>query len=135
MDDAMRRRVMMGPMPYFTVEQGLNGLERGLRTGLPGYSTFICNPPMMFGMVSNDQDATGARQAQYSRNFYYGWVPHGAPWAYDKEHLYDIYKMYKYLFSPYDDGEHLYFDNYVAPFLEDKEDEDVMIERGGYGGF
>lgn len=32
MDDVMRNRVMMGPMPYFTVAQGLQGLEGGLRT-------------------------------------------------------------------------------------------------------
>merc|ERR1712187_624583 len=66
MDDAMRRRVMMGPMPYFTVKQGLQGLEGGLKTGLPGFSVFIVNPPLMFGMTQSDQ----SKSACYTRNWF-----------------------------------------------------------------
>lgn len=42
-------------MPYFTVAQGLQGLEGGLRTGMPEFSVFIVNTPVMFGMIQGDQ--------------------------------------------------------------------------------
>merc|ERR1711924_29958 len=43
MDDAQRRRVMSGPFPYFPVTKGTEGMERGLSTGLPGFSTLLVN--------------------------------------------------------------------------------------------
>merc|ERR1719188_45404 len=65
MTDSMRARTMNGPMPYFTNKQGVEGLEAGLRTGLPYFSVFIFNPPVMFGMTGGE-DST---QACYVRNW------------------------------------------------------------------
>ncbi|OLQ02654.1 6-methylsalicylic acid synthase [Symbiodinium microadriaticum] len=101
MDDVMRNRVMMGPMPYFTVAQGLQGLEGGLRTGMPEFSVFIVNTPVMYGMMMPDQHVT----ARYARNSSNEWLPMPAPSAFDREFAYDIYRMYRYIFSPYVDLE------------------------------
>jgi hypothetical protein len=126
MDDAMRRRVMMGPMPYFTVEQGLQGMERGLQSGLPGFSTFIVQPGMMFGMVAGGTSPQSL--------FYSGFVPLSAPQSFDS--VYDNYRMYMYLFKPIETGEKLYYDRYCKPHVKDGDvdEEDGVREVGGYGG-
>merc|ERR1712039_1096695 len=92
MDDALRRRVMLGPMPYFTVAQGLQGMEAGLRTGLSAFTVYIMNPPMVFGMVTYD----GNKKACYQRNFFQEICPHPYPSSYDETSTYNIYYMYKY---------------------------------------
>merc|ERR1712113_1072001 len=66
MTDSMRARTMNGPMPYFTNKQGVEGMEAGLRTGLPYFSVFIYNPPVMFGMSQGEDSIMQC----YSRNFY-----------------------------------------------------------------
>lgn len=71
LDDASRRRMAMSPFPYFSNAEGLSGLEAGLRSGLPGFSVYKINPPIMFGMVASDEGA----QACYTRNFYSHMVP------------------------------------------------------------
>jgi len=121
MDDAMRRRVMMGPMPYFTVAQGLEGLEGGLRTGLPGFSVFIVNPPMMFGMIQSDQSTT----ACYTRNFSQEYVPPPSPYSFDHNMAYNIYRMYRYIMDPYSaSGSEYYWGKIVKPYLKDEEEEE-----------
>jgi len=120
MDDAMRRRVMMGPMPYFTVAQGLEGLEGGLRSGLPGFSVFICNPPMMYGMVHADQSVT----ACYMRNFYSEYVTHPAPTEYAMWSTYNMYRMYRYILEPLSAaGSEIYWNKFVKPRIKDEEEE------------
>ncbi|CAE8724179.1 unnamed protein product, partial [Polarella glacialis] len=78
MDEGMRKRVMMGPMPYFSVAQGLQGLEGGLKTGLPEFSVFIVNPPAMFGMIQGDGHPT----QRYMRNWTSEWLPTPSPSGY-----------------------------------------------------
>merc|ERR1712096_286095 len=130
MDDMMRRRVMMGPMPYFTVAQGLHGLEGGLMTGLPGFSVFIVNPPMMFGMIQGDQTI----QACYGRNFSSEWVPPPCPQKFSRETSYNIYRMFRYIFSPYsseereDDWNMLRLRKYVLPYTKEEESDEVVIQ-------
>mmetsp|Transcript_20141 Transcript_20141/g.45867 ORF Transcript_20141/g.45867 Transcript_20141/m.45867 type:complete len:635 (-) Transcript_20141:88-1992(-) len=120
MDDAMRRRVMMGPMPYFTVAQGLEGLEGGLRTGFPGFSVFIVNPQMMFGMVYADTSV----MACYSRNFMAELVPHPAPTEYSHATAYNVYRMYRYIFEPQGAaGSEDYWNTIIKPRLKDEEEE------------
>eukprot|EP00411_Alexandrium_monilatum_P051573 CAMPEP_0175472772 /NCGR_PEP_ID=MMETSP0095-20121207/74038_1 /TAXON_ID=311494 /ORGANISM="Alexandrium monilatum, Strain CCMP3105" /LENGTH=426 /DNA_ID=CAMNT_0016774247 /DNA_START=32 /DNA_END=1307 /DNA_ORIENTATION=+ len=112
MDDAMRRRVMMGPMPYFSVAQGLEGLEGGLRTGLPGFSVFIVNPPMMFGMIQSDQSV----MANYTRNFSSEYVPPPSPHTFDHSYIYNIYRMFRYVLDPYSaSGSEYYWNKIVKP--------------------
>ncbi|CAJ1345614.1 unnamed protein product [Effrenium voratum] len=118
MDDVMRNRVMMGlgpyfvsgvkisawkgrPMPYFTVAQGLQGLEGGLRTGLPEFSVFIVNTPVMFGTIQGDQHIS----QRFFRNGSSEWLPTPMPSGFERENTYDIYRMYRYIFSPYVDEE------------------------------
>eukprot|EP00438_Fugacium_kawagutii_P019238 Skav234686 [mRNA] locus=scaffold3643:94075:102119:- [translate_table: standard] len=94
MDDVMRNRVMMGPMPYFTVAQGLQGLEGvGDRPG----DVFIVNTPVFFGMITPDQ----ASLARYMRNTSSEWLPTPIPSGFERENAYDIYRMYRYIFLPY----------------------------------
>lgn len=132
MDETMRRRVMMGPMPYFTVAQGLQGLEGGLRTGLPGFSVFITNPPMMFGMIHSDASVT----ACYLRNFYSEYVPTPAPSNYDRASTYNIYRMFRYVLDPYlADGkeeELLVWSKYIKPAvtkkLPDSTEEEIEVD-------
>jgi hypothetical protein len=132
MDDAQRRRVMAGPFPYFPVVKGLEGMERGLSTGLPGFSTLLVNSPMMFGMVAPDQGPT----QRNARGFYSGFVPLPAPESFDKDHTYDIYRMYRYIFNPYKSTDGPYYNTWVKLYIKDEpKDEDAMVEVGGYGGF
>jgi len=130
MDDVMRNRVMMGPMPYFTVAQGLQGLEGGLRTGLPEFSVFIVNTPVMYGMMMPDQHVT----ARYARNSSNEWLPMPVPSAFDREFAYDIYRMYRYIFSPYVDlenNESVLWKKFIQPdpprkMLADEPEEQVI---------
>jgi len=124
MDDAMRRRVMMGPMPYFTVAQGLRGMEGGLRTGLSEFSTYLVNPPMMFGMVQGDQ----SENANFSRNWYSEFVPHPAPHTFDSNYTYNIYRMYRYIQNPYHWGPQIVHDKFVKPNIEQAEGEEARPE-------
>eukprot|EP00408_Alexandrium_pacificum_P036931 CAMPEP_0171291724 /NCGR_PEP_ID=MMETSP0790-20130122/71796_1 /TAXON_ID=2925 /ORGANISM="Alexandrium catenella, Strain OF101" /LENGTH=644 /DNA_ID=CAMNT_0011761449 /DNA_START=66 /DNA_END=2000 /DNA_ORIENTATION=+ len=128
MDDAMRRRVMMGPMPYFTVSQGLEGLDGGLRTNLPGFSVFIVNPPMMFGMIQSDQSTTACA----TRNFSCEYVPPPAPQWFAHESTYNIYRMYRYIMDPYSaSGSEYYWGKFVRPMIKDEEEaeENPFVEH------
>merc|ERR1719221_2550756 len=113
LDETMRRRVMMGPVPYFSVKQGLEGLEGGLRTGLPGFSVFIVNPPVYFGMVHSDVGAT----ACYGRNFTSEWVPTPPPSAFDRSQTYNMYRMLRYVALPYSDSEPAVWRQYIQPAI------------------
>mmetsp|Transcript_36170 Transcript_36170/g.49334 ORF Transcript_36170/g.49334 Transcript_36170/m.49334 type:complete len:123 (+) Transcript_36170:1-369(+) len=112
---------MMGPMPYFTVAQGLEGLDGGLRTNLPGFSVFIVNPPMMFGMIQSD----GSTTACYTRNFYAEYVPPPGVQYYAKDMAYNIYRMYRYVMDPMSaNGSEYYWGKFVKPELKDEEEEE-----------
>jgi hypothetical protein len=132
MDDVMRNRVMMGPMPYFSVAQGLQGLEGGLRTGLPEFSVFIVNPPVMFGMVQGDEHPS----MRYMRNGYSLWLPTPMPSQFSRWWAYDIYRMYRYIMAPYVPQEGtktdcIYWMKFIEPPLKqaaiaDEEQEQVI---------
>eukprot|EP00931_Biecheleriopsis_adriatica_P098740 TRINITY_DN7282_c0_g1_i1.p1 TRINITY_DN7282_c0_g1~~TRINITY_DN7282_c0_g1_i1.p1 ORF type:complete len:674 (-),score=131.23 TRINITY_DN7282_c0_g1_i1:67-1893(-) len=131
MDDVMRNRVMQGPMPYFSVAQGLQGLEGGLRTGLPEFSVFIVNPPVMFGMFAPD----GHPNMRYNRNAASEWMPTPMPSGLDRVNTYDIYRMYRYLLAPYipeGDNQCIIWKKFVDPDpprkIEDEEPEEQVIE-------
>eukprot|EP00930_Biecheleria_cincta_P059519 TRINITY_DN45236_c0_g1_i1.p1 TRINITY_DN45236_c0_g1~~TRINITY_DN45236_c0_g1_i1.p1 ORF type:complete len:650 (-),score=116.33 TRINITY_DN45236_c0_g1_i1:125-2074(-) len=133
MDDLMRNRVMMGPMPYFSVAQGLQGLEGGLRTGLPEFSVFIVNPPVMFGMVQGDEHPN----QRYARNGYSLWLPTPLPSAYTRWFTYDIYRMYRYIMAPYVPQEGtktdcIYWMKFIEPPLKQAaiadDDEEQVVE-------
>eukprot|EP00933_Yihiella_yeosuensis_P013909 TRINITY_DN12671_c0_g1_i2.p1 TRINITY_DN12671_c0_g1~~TRINITY_DN12671_c0_g1_i2.p1 ORF type:complete len:644 (-),score=133.16 TRINITY_DN12671_c0_g1_i2:68-1999(-) len=132
MDDAMRKRVMMGPMPYFSVAQGLAGLEGGLRTGLPEFSVFIVNPPVMIGMNQGDGHPT----LRYQRNFQSQWIPTPMPSGFTRDNTYDIYRMYRYIMAPFvpedpNDGTLCSWNKYIKPVEapeKDEEPEEQIIE-------
>jgi len=134
MDDVMRNRVMMGPMPYFSVAQGLQGLEGGLRTGLPEFSVFIVNPPVMFGMCAGDESIN----QRYGRNAYSLWLPTPMPSAFTRWFTYDIYRMYRYIMAPYVPQEGpktdcIYWMKFIEPSptqaaIADEEEQDQVIE-------
>uniref|UniRef100_A0A7S0FBX6 Ketoreductase domain-containing protein n=1 Tax=Pyrodinium bahamense TaxID=73915 RepID=A0A7S0FBX6_9DINO len=71
LDDASRRRMANSPMPYFSNEEGLSGLEAGLRSNLPYFSVYKINPPLMFGMIQPDDIPIQC----YTRNFWSDIVP------------------------------------------------------------
>lgn len=71
LDENSKRRMANSPMPYFTNAEGLNGLECGLRTGLPYFSVYKINPTPLFGMIQGDDVAAQC----YARNFYSYIVP------------------------------------------------------------
>ncbi|CAE8611674.1 unnamed protein product, partial [Polarella glacialis] len=131
MDEGMRKRVMMGPMPYFSVAQGLQGLEGGLKTGLPEFSVFIVNPPAMFGMIQGDGHPT----QRYMRNWTSEWLPTPSPSGYQRANSYDIYRMYRYIMAPYipedeNKGDCIAWNQFTKPIAapEKKESEDEVIE-------
>lgn len=128
MEEAQRRRIMMGPVPYFSIKQGLEGLEGGLRTGLPGFSVFIVNPPMYYGMIQSD----ATPMARYGRNFTSQWVPTPAPTTFDGDQVYNLYRMYRYIMAPYESTEPLVWNEYIRPKLCDKED-NTNLSEFGYG--
>mmetsp|Transcript_72633 Transcript_72633/g.155564 ORF Transcript_72633/g.155564 Transcript_72633/m.155564 type:complete len:640 (-) Transcript_72633:405-2324(-) len=129
MDEAMRRRVMMGPMPYFTVKQGIAGMEAGLRTGMPVFSVFIENPPMMFGWLQSPDP----RQA-FNRCFMGEYIPvsYGLPPDLTKESAYWFYRMYRYIFNPMEESESIVWNKYIVPRLavEDKKEEEEPLVVG-----
>eukprot|EP00437_Effrenium_voratum_P038468 CAMPEP_0181469284 /NCGR_PEP_ID=MMETSP1110-20121109/37934_1 /TAXON_ID=174948 /ORGANISM="Symbiodinium sp., Strain CCMP421" /LENGTH=641 /DNA_ID=CAMNT_0023594175 /DNA_START=43 /DNA_END=1967 /DNA_ORIENTATION=- len=130
MDDVMRNRVMMGPMPYFTVAQGLQGLEGGLRTGLPEFSVFIVEHA---GDVWHDPGRQHISQ-RFFRNGSSEWLPTPMPSGFERENTYDIYRMYRYIFSPYvdeEDNQSVLWKKFVQPdpprkIEEDEPDEQVI---------
>lgn len=65
LDEASRKRLAAGPMPYFSNAEGLHGLECGLRTGLPYFTVCKYNAPVLFGMVQGDDYVV----QHYGRNF------------------------------------------------------------------
>mmetsp|Transcript_96612 Transcript_96612/g.201921 ORF Transcript_96612/g.201921 Transcript_96612/m.201921 type:complete len:645 (-) Transcript_96612:97-2031(-) len=117
MDDAMRRRVMAGPYPYFTVKQGLEGLEGGLRTGLPGFSVFVVNPPVFYQMIQEDQGHIMC----YTRNFTSLWCPTPAPRSFDRSQTYNIFRMYRYFLAPYENDTAAVYTTYIKPLVEEEE--------------
>lgn len=129
LDEVMRRRVMMGPVPYFSVKQGLQGMEEGLRTGLPGVTVMIINPMVYFGMIQGDAGTT----ARYSRNFSSEYVPTPPPSSFATDQTYNIYRMYRYIIYPYSNSEPLVWTKYIRPKVKvEPEDEGVVVELG-YG--
>merc|ERR1719188_1394864 len=112
MDDAMRRRTMNSPMPYFTVAEGLQGMEAGLRTGLPYWSVYKMNPNMMVGMIQPPEPTMMA----YTRNFYCEIAPTPLAPNLDKKHLYTVMRMMKGdFYSTMPDAERLCFEQYSKP--------------------
>merc|ERR1740121_203348 len=109
---------MMGPMPYFTVKQGLAGMEAGLRTNLPVFSVFIENPPMMYGWLQNPDP----KQA-FNRCFMGEYIPVsytiGTPFS--KEMAYWFYRMYRYIFNPMTESQSIVWDKHVVPHLPKEE--------------
>jgi len=124
MDETMRRRTAMGPMPYFTVKQGLEGLEGGLRTGLPGFTVYIVNPQVFYGMIASDVSTALC----YMRNWSSEWMPTPAPSSFGGDSAYNIYRMYRYLLSPYSDLSPILYGNYIQPRV--KADDAVDASNG-----
>lgn len=89
MTDAMRLRMMQSPMPGFANWEGLDGLEKGLRTGLPYFSVFKFNPPAMLGTV---QVGEHPNMCHY-RNHWSEIVPTPMAPSLDRRHLYTVYRM------------------------------------------
>merc|ERR1712217_849174 len=99
---------------------GLEGLEGGLRTGLPGFSVFIVNPGMMFGMVQSDQSINSC----YQRNFMSEYVPHPPPFEFSHNTAYNVFRMYRYIFEPWNaSGSDIYWNSLVKPMLKDDDEE------------
>lgn len=63
LDDASRKRMINSPMPYFSNAEGLAGLREGIATGLPYFSVFKYNAPIMIGMIQGEDMV----QQQYQR--------------------------------------------------------------------
>jgi len=122
LDEASRARFMAGPQPYFTVAQGLQGMEAGLRTGLPGFSVFVINLPVCSAMIQNDQTAL----ACYGRNFTSEYVPTPWPSSQDSSMAYNIYRAYRYIMDPYGaSGSEYYWNKMIKPKIPDDDEEEL----------
>jgi len=120
MTDSMRARTMSGPMPYFTNKQGVEGLEAGLRTGLPYFSVFIYNPPVMFGMSQNEDSV----MACYSRNFYSEVVPTPIVKSIDRQHMYTAIRTTQGVsYKSIPDKDWLVNDAFIVPAKQKLEEE------------
>lgn len=119
MTDAMRQRMMSSPMPYFSNKEGLAGLECGLLTGLPYFSVFKFNPPVMFGMIQAQEHPN----MNYGRNFTCEVVPTPLAPSLDRKYLYNAFRTYQgsYIKNPL--VTKLVFDAYTKPAIAANEKE------------
>jgi len=119
MDQASRKRVDMGPMPYFTNAEGLSGLEAGLMTGLPYFSVFKMNPQIMFGMIQ-PCDSVGAC---YGRNFTCEIVPTNIAPSLERKHYYTALRTSYGSYSQRPGCKRLVYDTHIAPKVAENEKE------------
>lgn len=120
MTDSMRARTQNGPMPYFTNEEGLYGLECVLQTGLPLGSVFKVNPPIMFGMTAG---ADTAMQC-HTRNFYSEFTPTPMPQSLERNHMYTAFRTgFGGSYAKVPGIERLIYDRFSKPLIEADEDE------------
>mmetsp|Transcript_100557 Transcript_100557/g.307310 ORF Transcript_100557/g.307310 Transcript_100557/m.307310 type:complete len:198 (+) Transcript_100557:693-1286(+) len=104
--------------------EGLEGLEGGLRTGLPGFTVYIVNPQVFYGMIASDVSTALC----YMRNWSSEWMPTPAPSSFGGDSAYNIYRMYRYLLSPYSDLSPILYGNYIQPRV--KADDAVDASNG-----
>jgi len=117
MDQAMRNRVAMGPMPYFSNAEGLAGMEAGLKTGVPVFSVFKMNPQIMFGIV---QGCDVVDQC-FMRNFYSETIPTNIAPTLDRKHYYTTIRMSRGPYKDFPDEDKLTFNSYVKPKIAEYE--------------
>eukprot|EP00443_Scrippsiella_acuminata_P000374 CAMPEP_0115229834 /NCGR_PEP_ID=MMETSP0270-20121206/32405_1 /TAXON_ID=71861 /ORGANISM="Scrippsiella trochoidea, Strain CCMP3099" /LENGTH=617 /DNA_ID=CAMNT_0002644409 /DNA_START=56 /DNA_END=1909 /DNA_ORIENTATION=- len=119
MNESMRKRTDMGPMPYFTNAEGLSGLEAGLQTGLPYFGVFKMNVQVMFGMT---QPCDLVAQC-YGRNFTSEIIPTNIAPTLDRKHYYTALRTGSGPYSELPGVKRLVYDRYIAPKVAENEKE------------
>lgn len=119
MDQAMRKRVDMGPMPYFSNAEGLSGLEAGLQTGLPYFSVFKMNPEIMFGMIQPYDTVDMC----YGRNFTCEVIPTNVVQELSRKHYYTAIRSASGPYSERPGVKRMVYDRYVAQKVVENEKE------------
>eukprot|EP00933_Yihiella_yeosuensis_P083637 TRINITY_DN9787_c3_g1_i1.p1 TRINITY_DN9787_c3_g1~~TRINITY_DN9787_c3_g1_i1.p1 ORF type:complete len:615 (-),score=131.31 TRINITY_DN9787_c3_g1_i1:171-2015(-) len=119
MTDAMRHRMNQSPMPGFSNWQGLDGLEKGLMTGLPYFAVFKFNPPMALGMVQSGDHPNMC----HHRNHYAEILPTPMAPNLNPEHLYTVYRMGLGPQHKNPNAERLVYNAYVKDAAEKYENE------------
>jgi len=89
LDDASRRRMANSPMPYFSVAEGLKGLEQGIRSGLPVFQVHKFNGAIMMGSVAGTD---GSASSHHYRNFHSEVC--AIPFFYDPNQPYEMLRQH-----------------------------------------
>eukprot|EP00933_Yihiella_yeosuensis_P036436 TRINITY_DN30186_c0_g2_i1.p1 TRINITY_DN30186_c0_g2~~TRINITY_DN30186_c0_g2_i1.p1 ORF type:complete len:615 (+),score=132.57 TRINITY_DN30186_c0_g2_i1:55-1899(+) len=111
MAPALRARMNATPLPLFTNAEGLNGLERGLSTGLPYFSVCTFNGPVF---LKASVPCDNANQC-YARNLASEIVPTPVAPSMDQKHLYTVFRMAHGRFVHRPDVERRVYDSWVKP--------------------
>eukprot|EP00440_Ansanella_granifera_P005832 gb/GFBE01006326.1/.p1 GENE.gb/GFBE01006326.1/~~gb/GFBE01006326.1/.p1 ORF type:complete len:242 (+),score=62.48 gb/GFBE01006326.1/:1-726(+) len=141
LDDAIKANIEKGPYPMFSNQQGLAGCEGGLRTGLPEFQTFLMNPTVLM-KVFTDSQTPGCR---HDCNFYSGVLPFPKPTTFDRDHMYEIYRTYRYFLDARrqaekedqegeqaethdDEWERIWWNKFMTPAAQPKKEDDDILE-------
>merc|ERR1712032_503432 len=104
-----KARIAGGPMPYFTNKEGTQGLEQGLRSGVPLFSTYKIAGMMMAGAVQGG----GSPGECYWRNTYSGML--ALPPPAENSSTQDKYRYYG---RALDYSQNKVFSTFVEPFTD-----------------
>uniref|UniRef100_A0A6V0DG67 Ketoreductase domain-containing protein n=1 Tax=Zooxanthella nutricula TaxID=1333877 RepID=A0A6V0DG67_9DINO len=117
MDPAMRRRVEMGPFPYFKNIEGLAGLEAGLKTGVPVFSVFRMSAEVCFSWLA----AMDTVDQCYKRNFWGEVIPSNTAPTLDRNHYNTIWRLSLGSYQDFPPEKKLIYAAYVQKKAEEHE--------------
>merc|ERR1740121_1152497 len=104
-----KARIAGGPMPYFTNAEGIQGMESGLKSGVPLFGTYKMNGMMTAGAMQG----RGSASECYWSNQYETCLPLAPPT--DKSNIDDVYKYYA---SSLNYSNNKVFSTFVEPFTD-----------------
>merc|ERR1719335_1628765 len=117
MDAANRRRMEMSPMPSFTNKEGIEGMEHGLKSNLPGFAVFKVNPQAMIGAVAEDEYVSGCN----FRNFYSEVLPTPMPKSNEPQHMMTLFRIAMHMYQWQTDSGWSYFHTFSNKAFFDPE--------------
>jgi len=112
MDAQDKRRMDESVMPTFPTKDGLQGMEIGLQTGLPGFSVFKYNAEAMIKAFDDCDTAA----ANFTRNFTAELCPTPITFKWLRKHHMTIFRMSNGSYA--DQGNKLVWDKYIQKWVE-----------------
>lgn len=126
MADALRKRLDNGMQPLFKTKEGLAGLEAGLKTNCPNFSTYKLNDEaMMRDLVSCDKTSEC-----YGRNTYSEICPTVRAPGLERKYLMTLYRTTRGLYQEHAGNDWLVWFTFVGDEIDPADMEDST--KGGY---